>query len=77
MRPWRQFDPDEVARAHLATGYDHSHNAGLTDQVAIFVAVQGGGHQPGLDPVQLGARVTQSGYLDDRAVAEMQSCAGR
>ena len=77
MRLWRQLDEDRVAGAHLAAGDDHAHDAGLANQVAVLVTVEGRSHQPALDAVQLGAGVAQTGHLDDRAVAETQPGAGR
>ena len=77
MRLWRQLDADRVAGAYLAAGYNHAHDTGFANQIAVLVAVEGCGHQPPLDAIQLGARVAQTGHLDDSAVAETQPGAGR
>src|SRR6185437_13992180 len=46
MRLGWQLDPDRVAGPHLALRQDHSHNAGLADQAAVLVAIEGRRHQP-------------------------------
>ena len=61
----------------FTAGQNDAHDSGFADQLAIAVAIQCGIHQSGLDLVELGARVAQSGDLDDGVPAEMQASAGR
>src|SRR5947209_3132598 len=71
VRPFRQFDTDPVAVLDLAARQHDGHDAGLALQISGHVARQGRGHEPGLEFVQLAARIAQPGDLDDRLLAEM------
>src|SRR5690348_7851298 len=73
----RQLDPDRVAFADLAALQHDPHDPGLADQVAIRIARQGRRHQPGLQLVELAARVAQAGHLNDRILAQMEPRPGR
>ena len=73
----RQFELDRVSGPDFTAGQNDAHDSGFADQLAIAVAIQCGIHQSGLDLVELGARVAQSGDLDDGVPAEMQASAGR
>ena len=48
-------------------GFDHAalqnngHNAGLSNQIPLFVFTQNGLHEPGLKSIQLNAGIPQSG----------------
>ena len=60
----------------VAAGDDHGHDAGLAHQVALGVTVEHGGHEPGLQLLELYARVAQPGHLHHSRVAETESGAG-
>ena len=72
MRCGRELHGDRVAGPDRSAAHDDRHHAGLADQPAVGVPVEGCGHEPGRKPVQLGARVTQPGDLDDGLRAEAQ-----
>ena len=71
-----EFDPDRVAFGDFAAGEHDPHDPGLADEVAQGVARQGGGHEAGLEFVELAAGVAQPGHLDQRP-SETQTRAGR
>src|SRR5258706_11961002 len=73
----RKFDSDRIARSHLSARHDDAHDPRAAHQIASFVAAERCGHEPGLDAVELRARVTQARYLDDCRVAETQPRPGR
>src|SRR5208282_690272 len=73
VRLCRELDADRVTRADLAAGNHDAHDAGLADEVAVFVASQRRPHQPRPNAVKLGTRVAQTSNLDDRRAAEIES----
>src|SRR5574337_9975 len=77
MRRRRQFDPHYVSRPYHPARSHHPHDTRLTDQPTGFVPVQYRRHQPLSEGVELGARVAQSGHLNDCLPAESKLGADR
>ncbi len=75
-RRW-QLDRDRVAGADLAGGQHDRHDADLSDEAALLVAVEHGLHQSLVDPLELYARIAQAGDLDHRVATERQLRARR
>ncbi len=49
---WRwKLDSDCIAGTYKAFGLNNAHDPGLSDEIAIRVATQGGSHQPILNAV--------------------------
>src|SRR6185295_4104294 len=61
VRRRRQLDPDGVTGSHLATRHDHAHDPGLADELPPL-APERRGHEAGLYPVELNARVAEAGH---------------
>ena len=68
---------DRVAGSHLAAASYDGHHPGLAHQPAVGVAAHHLPQQPGLEAVDLHARVAQPGDHDLGGVAEQQHGAGR
>lgn len=77
VRRGGQFDPQGVARPHLARGDDDAHDAGLADEIALRVAVENRRHQSGTIRVELPARIAQPGDLDDGRGADAKPRSAR
>ena len=73
----RRLDPDRVARPYVAAFQHHGHDAGLANQIAVRGTLQGRFHQTGLNAIELGARVAQTGHLDHRHITKMEAGTGR
>jgi hypothetical protein len=72
-----ELDADGIPGPYLAAGLDDAHNACLADEVAVLVTVQNRRHQVRPEVVQLDAGVAQTGHLDHRFVAQVESRTGR
>src|SRR4051794_29094032 len=70
----RQFNAYLVAGRNISIDKYDRHHPGVADEVAISVTVDSGGHQTGLDPVELRAGIAQSGDFHDGVFADMKRC---
>jgi hypothetical protein len=75
MRMGRQNYVNRVSRTYNARGNDNSHDSGLAKEVAVRIASERSRHEAGQEAIQLGARVAETGQLDDRVTAESQTSA--
>ena len=76
MRMRRKLNAYGIARPYFAGGEHDCHHACSANQLAVLVAAQHGGLEPGLKPIDLHARIAQPGHLDHRGIAQMQFRAG-
>jgi hypothetical protein len=77
VRSIRALDADQVALVHDPSRHDDPHDPGEADQRAALVAPPRRLHEPGLQAVQLPARIAQPGDLDDRLLADVQRAPAR
>src|SRR5687768_1326532 len=77
MRFGWELHANAVARSYLSSDADLRHHASFANQLAALVMPERGGHQAGLDAVQLRTRISKTRDLDDRVGAEMEPRARR
>jgi hypothetical protein len=75
MRAFWQFDLYGVAWSNFAIGSYDAHYACLADEFSVFKPNHRGGHQAGLQAIQLRAGIAESGDFHDRRIADPQLCA--
>lgn len=73
MRGRGELEFDPVSRSNLSTVHHDPHDAGLANQVAARVVIEGGFHEAGLKLVELVARVAQAGDLYDGRAPNVQT----
>jgi hypothetical protein len=69
----RQLDLDRVTALDLAPEQNDAHHAGLPHETTAPIAPEHGRQEARLEPVQLRARIAQTGDLDHCFVAKLQS----
>ena len=73
MRSGRKFETDPVAGANEPAREDDSHDPGLAHELAVFVVVEDGRHEAGLEAIELDARVTQACDFHDGCLTEVKA----
>ena len=77
MGAGRQEDIDRVAGPDLAGSEHDRHDAGLTDEASVGIAIEHRRHQARLKPVELPARIAQARHLDEGLRSEPKAAADR
>lgn len=72
MRRGGQLDAHFVTWPNLAAGVNNTHDAGLTDQPAIWRAMHQSCHEPRLELIELFTRIAEAGEMEHDLFSDVQ-----